>query len=484
MYRILALLVVVMVTLIGCAQEPTPTPPPTTEPTTAAPTEAATSTSEPTATSVPPTVAPTNTAAPTATPQPITGTVKSTLNVRDQPTTRGKLLGVLKKDDAVTLVGRTEDKTWLQINYPLGETTTAWVIADRIATTIDITTLTSISSTTGTPPGTQVAGAVTSTIPAETGTPSATRSATETTTAPTVSATVTTTRAAATVQPTAVATTTTTATGGNPSGSIVFDTFENGGFNIYRVRADGTGLQQLIAGASEPSLSPDGSRLAYRMRRDTGGLGIGVASATGQPQFTVTQESAAGYPTWSPDGNNIGYHILPSGRLSGQILRIGVGPNNTPTVIGIGVRPAWQGGTGTTILFDGCKGAGDCGSLLSLNPFEGDPNNPNLIEFGIAGAWSPNGSQIAFQAPDDKGNTQIWVSNADGSNRRQITTETGTNGMPIWSSDGQWLFYRSDQGGTGWAIYAIRTNGSSARKIIDSNVNADYWVYEKLAIAP
>lgn len=494
MYRILALLLILSIAVIGCAAEPTPTPTP--EPTsTEVPTEAPTNTPEPTATEIP-TVAPTNTTAPTATPTPVTGVVKSTLNVREQPTTKAKLLGVLKKDDQVTLVGRTEDKAWLQINYPLGETTTAWVIAERIDTTASLDNLPSITAASPTAAATQVAVQPTASTPATTtvqATVAATVQATvETTatvtTATTVTATAETTATvpAATVAPTAGAQETAQppATGGNPPGSIIFDSFENGGFNIYRVRADGTGLQQLIAGGSDPALSPDGSRIAYRMRRDTGGLGIGIASATGQVLNTVTEESAAGYPTWSPDGNHLAYNVVPSNRLTSQILRIGIGPDNQPIVIGDGWRPAWQPAPGTNVLYDGCKAGADCGSVLTLNAFEGDPNNPNLITTGSAGAWSPSGGQIAFQAADDKGNTQIWVVNADGSGRKQVTSDVGTQGMPIWSSDGQWLFYRTDQGGKGWAIFAIRTNGSDARKITDSNVHPDLWVYAKMAIAP
>jgi hypothetical protein len=491
MYRILALLLILSVVLIGCAAEPTPTP--TAEPPTAVPaTEAPSDTPEPTATEMA-TVAPTNTTAPTATPTPITGTVKSTLNVREQPTTRAKLLGVLKTNDVVTIVGRTDDKSWLQINYPLGDTTTAWVIAERIATTANLDQLPSIAAASPTAAATQVAAQPTASAAATTtvkATVAATTEATTTTKAQatTVAPTAETTQTveATPVEPTAPAQETAQppATGGTPPGSIIFDSYENGGFNIYRVRADGTGLQQLIAGGSEPALSPDGSRIAYRMRRDVGGLGIGIASVTGQFEIKVTEESAAGYPTWSPDGNNLAYNVVPSNRLTSQILRIGVGPDNTPTIVADGWRPAWQPAPGTSILYDGCKAGADCGSVLTINAFDGDPNNPNIVTTGSAGAWSPSGRQIAFQAPDDKGNTQIWIINADGSGRTQVTTDIGTHGMPIWSSDGQWLFYRTDQGGAGWAIYAIRTNGTDARKIVDSNVHPDLWVYAKLAIAP
>ena len=66
----------------------------------------------------------------------------------------------------------------------------------------------------------------------------------------------------------------------------------------------------------------------------------------------------------------------------------------------------------------------------------------------------------------------------------QVTNGTGHSGLPIWSANGQWLFYRTDQNGTSWAIYAIRLDGSSAYKITDAPVNGDDWTYEKLAIAP
>lgn len=486
MYRILALILILTVILAGCAGEPspTPTPPPSPEPT-VVPTEEPTNAPEATATEIP-TVAPTDTPPPTATKAPSTGVVKSTLNVRDQPTTRGKLLGVLKKDDTVTLVGRTEDKTWLQINYPLGEQTTAWVIAERIDTTANVDALPAVVAAAATTAPTQVAvqptSAVSATVTISTATP-ATATA-QATVAATTSAT-TTVQATATATSVPAETAQPPATGGTPPGSILFDSYENGTFNIYRVRADGTGLQQLVAGGSEPALSPDGRRIAYRMRRDVGGLGIGIASSTGAYESTVTEESTAGYPTWSADGNNLAYNTVPGGaRLTSQVWRIGVGPNNTPISIANGWRPAWQPNSGANILYDGCKGGSDCGSLLTLNAYEGDPNNPNLLGIGAAGAWSPNSTQIAFQANDDKGLSQIWVANANGANRRQITTDVGTHGMPIWSSDGQWLFYRSDQGGKGWAIFAIRTNGSDARKIVDSNVHPDLWVYAKLAIAP
>jgi Tol biopolymer transport system component len=46
-----------------------------------------------------------------------------------------------------------------------------------------------------------------------------------------------------------------------------------------------------------------------------------------------------------------------------------------------------------------------------------------------APAWSPDGTQIAFQSHWD-GNAEIYVLNADGSNRRNLTQYPGWDNYP------------------------------------------------------
>ncbi len=69
----------------------------------------------PTVTSVPvpPTVPPT--VAPTATAAPITAVViEPRVNVRSEPSTQGKIVGKIQKDDTITLIARSGDSTWYQ----------------------------------------------------------------------------------------------------------------------------------------------------------------------------------------------------------------------------------------------------------------------------------------------------------------------------------------------------------------------------------
>jgi Tol biopolymer transport system component len=364
------------------------------------------------------------------------------------------------------LLARSQDKKWLEINYPLDSTSNGWVIAALVQSTAALETLPTMSAQ-GTPAATQVAlGTLTAVA---TNVTSATAVVTTTTTA----------------KPTATGTPQPTVLSVAPSGSIIFDTFANGLYQISEVHADGTGIRVLFTSASEPALSPNGKILAYHKRNGANGIGVAISNLDGTNEQVLDGTSNAGYPTWSSDGQNIAYHLTPSGGLRAQLFWMVAQPGSPRTLVGLGVRPAWQPGGGQVLIFDGCDGNGaNCYSLHTENVFSPAVNNPTFVVSGTNAAWSPNGQQVAFQDKDANGATNAFIANRDGSNKRQITKGTSHDGLPIWSADGHWLFYRSDQNGTGWAIYAIRVDGTGARKIVDAAVNPDEWIYEKLAIAP
>src|SRR2546427_1899009 len=71
-------------------------------------------------------------------------------------------------------------------------------------------------------------------------------------------------------------------------------------------------------------------------------------------------------------------------------------------------------------------------------------NLTNNAAFDYGGAWSPDGQRIAFNSSRD-GNNEIYVMNADGSAPTRLTNNGGTsNGatVPIWSPDGQKIAFQ------------------------------------------
>ena len=101
--------------------------------------------------------------------------------------------------------------------------------------------------------------------------------------------------------------------------------------------------------------------------------------------------------------------------------------------------------------------------------------------------WSPDGSRIVYfeSMTGDQDPQNVWVMNADGSGKVQLTGKSPENESvwPSWSQDGkrivfsQLVFYTGGVGRT--AIYVMNADGSGVRNVTSkkgAGVNlSDYW---------
>ena len=183
---------------------------------------------------------------------------------------------------------------------------------------------------------------------------------------------------------------------------IVFQSGRNGKLDIYVMNSDGTGQTRLTHNEAHDfaaAWSPNGRQIAFTRARDDEDLEIYVMDADGGNQHNLTHHPALdGDPDWSPDGSQIAFT---SERTNG------------------------------------------------LSIFVMDPDGANVSQltegpFDVIPKWSPDGKRIAFEAMLGLGHgRQIYVMNADGTNRWQVSEPIPQAGMFMmgWSPDGKKILY-------------------------------------------
>jgi Tol biopolymer transport system component len=196
----------------------------------------------------------------------------------------------------------------------------------------------------------------------------------------------------------------------SPDGqTIVYARDINGQFDLISQRVGGSTLQNLTGGINEndmePTFSPDGSRIAFRSERNGGG--IYVMGATGENVRLVVAE---GYnPTWSPDGQEIAY-----GTQSGSNLfnRVAVGSQ------------IWIVNLQTNVK-----------RRVAAGPDAVQPH------------WSPGGHRLAYWGLRNNAQRDIWTVPAVGGEPVAVTDDKAQDSAPVWTPDGNYLYYASNRNG-------------------------------------
>jgi len=205
----------------------------------------------------------------------------------------------------------------------------------------------------------------------------------------------------------------------------------------------------------KPTWSPDGKHIAY-MSDENGNFDIYVMNVdTGQARnLTEAHTGDDTSPEWSPDGNWIVYY---SDRGGGGIYHVSNMGGAPILVINIATNPSTKFGKSMSWSPDGSNLVYNFpGSKLSIisvkggKPEEIQPPPKTRYRAGIKEpAWSPSGRRIAFKESHDFNNLKatIWTSTLDGSNPIKITDGSSFSDNPVWSRDGQRLFFISNMGG-------------------------------------
>lgn len=386
--------------------------------------------------------------------QPVAYVLATTrLNIRSGPGVTYPVIGKAEPEQPLTILGRTEDRAWVEVQISNPGEGTGWVAAQYLAFTAPLLDVAVVAP--------------------------------RNTTAPQANPV-----AAPALVPAAQA----PVTSGGLAGKLVFQSSFGGSIYLYEF-ASGA-LRQLTTGF-DPALSPDGRQVVFT--RGGGDNGVYLINTDGSNEHKIFGErELLRSPKWSPDGNWIVFvrgdefepcfvneddgicyrePLFPGGNAfdnpSGKnhirkLARVDINGENYRDIATLeqAMAPDWNNGG---IVYQ------SSGGLQITADQAGDPNR--LLFFEIQRQyhqdpdWQPGGGRVVFQQRQGS-HWEIFAINPDGAGLTALTRPATalvdtqpSNVAPAWSPNGQQIVFlsnrtESNEAGT-WRLWVMNADGSN-----------------------
>ncbi len=209
-----------------------------------------------------------------------------------------------------------------------------------------------------------------------------------------------------------------------------------------------------------PALSPDGTRIAFCYRGD---LWI-VPSDGGDAWPLTTHVGHETAPVWSPDGTKVAFASDRHGNFDLFVVDSDGGAATRLTAHSSTDWPCCFSRDGKEILFtsrrqdapEACLPTAWLTELYAV-PVGGGPARQVLTTPAEMAQWSPDGRLLAYH--DSKGFENVWRKHHESSvtrdlwiwdpatdRHRRVTEYAGEDRNPVWSANGERLFFLSERG--------------------------------------
>lgn len=227
-------------------------------------------------------------------------------------------------------------------------------------------------------------------------------------------------------------------------------------FDLWLLSVDGEAAIKLAGNATYPLFSLDGEEIAYLSFREKGRGQVWLLDLdSGQSRAIASADW--GLPlAWLPDGR------LAFARRGRLVL---VDRQGREELQAVTLAARYQlSPTGERVVSSD-------GSTLWVQGIDGT-NPKTLVHQALVGpaAWSPDGTQLAYIVVGDRLQSQLWVTDADGSARLLLAeSEYEQFGAPSWSPDGGTIALSRCPRGSGTAqacdIWLVGSDGKGLRNL-------------------
>jgi Tol biopolymer transport system component len=217
------------------------------------------------------------------------------------------------------------------------------------------------------------------------------------------------------------------------------------GFELTLVGIDGTKkvLGQLPATVYAPRVSPDGTRVAFETRDQSGPDGprlwtAELSNVAGRKPLPLVAGPINWAPMWTPDGQRLVF-IVSSERGDAVYWRRADGTGEAEHLIDTRSAEGWSAG-GSQMRFLTLKANRDYGisvfdmasqAVTRLVDLPGSAQHSSSV--------SPDGKWMAY-ASNETGRYEVWIEPLPRSGARlQVTRDGGSH--PLWAPDGLSLYF-------------------------------------------
>lgn len=200
-----------------------------------------------------------------------------------------------------------------------------------------------------------------------------------------------------------------------------------------------------------PSLSPDGKSFVYASNA-LGNWDIYFQRIGSKTALSLTNDSTADdtQPAFSPDGERIAFR---SEREGGGIFVMRAAGESPKRLTDFGYNPAWSPDAKEiacaeqSALFPTVRDGN--GSLWVVNVSTGEKRSITKGDKAPAQPhWSPDGHRIAYWSRSEGRGRDIWTIPSSGGQPVLVIGDGSMNWNPVWSTNGNHLYFLSDRGGS------------------------------------